>query len=525
MRGTCRAASVLAILAVLCGPAAGGDWPGWRGPSRNGIVADSPPLIEAMPEGGPTKLWESEPLHPAGTGGYGSPVVVDGRVYVFADWGYSIPKDDRIVTQNDLNGHGYVPDMPTELSAKVEAARTSEERKVLDRRAVEPWVNEWLKANVPEEQKKFRGAAQARLRAGPNAVPLDVLAKMATVVDKVFPNEDALNAWFKENGIDDATRKEATKWVRTANPASRDFLLCLDAKTGKTLWKTEVPARDGQTHGDSSTPAVANGRVFAITASSTVVCLDATSGAVVWKKAPFAQVSNPHSSVLVADGVLVASSARGTVGLDAATGELLWEAKALGTDNASPAAWKTDGGTRVIINSRKLACVDAKTGKVIWDALGGGSATPAVVGDHLACVFRQKLVAYRLSAESAEKLWEIEFKDDYASPLILGDHVYAVGAPNSKKQGRAVCVELKTGKIAWEGAVEGGPTCSSPVAADGKLVAFAPGHLVLIKAATDKYTELGRAKIGGEGWTSPTVADGRLYCRIGSKVVCYDLAK
>ena len=518
-------AAVLLGLLSVCAFVLAGDWPQWRGPGRNGVAVDSPALVDAIPEKGPNKLWESEPLHGGGGSGWGSVAVADGRAYVFADWRYDVPKDDRVITKGDLRNLGYAPKMPPELSKKVEAARVSDERKKLDRRTLTPWVNEWVKKNLPKEHRKFGGAVQNRLKAGENAVPLDVLAKMALIVDKVFPDEDALNAWFKENDIDDATRKKATKRIRRTNPVSRDFLVALDAATGAILWKTEVPAKGGGSQGDSTTPTVVGGRVYAITASSAVVCLDAKTGAKIWEKKPFAKVSDVHSSVLVADGVLVAS-AYGVVGLDAATGETLWEAKKLRADKPSPVVWKSEGGTRVIVNSaRKLTCHDVKSGKVMWELPGGGSATPAIYGDHLACIFRRKLVVYKLADEKAKEVWTMPFKEDYASPVIFKDHVYAIGTPKGKKEGRAVCVELATGKIKWDAVVRGAPNCASPIVADGKLVTYAKAELMLVKASPEKYVELGRHKIGGSGYTSPAIANGKLFCRLGSKVICYDLTK
>ncbi len=57
------------------------DWPQWRGPDRTGVANSSPPLASAWSESGPKKVWESRPLHYAG--GDGSPVVAQGRVYMF----------------------------------------------------------------------------------------------------------------------------------------------------------------------------------------------------------------------------------------------------------------------------------------------------------------------------------------------------------------------------------------------------------------------------------------------------------
>jgi outer membrane protein assembly factor BamB len=53
------------------------DWPGWRGPDRTGVSAEKG-LLPAWPEGGPKLLWSATGLG----GGYSSPAVVGGRIYV-----------------------------------------------------------------------------------------------------------------------------------------------------------------------------------------------------------------------------------------------------------------------------------------------------------------------------------------------------------------------------------------------------------------------------------------------------------
>lgn len=57
-------------------PSTTADWPGWRGPNRDGKSPDTG-LMKNWPEGGPPLLW-----HARGIGsGYSSVAVVDGKVY------------------------------------------------------------------------------------------------------------------------------------------------------------------------------------------------------------------------------------------------------------------------------------------------------------------------------------------------------------------------------------------------------------------------------------------------------------
>lgn len=67
-----------AALALLAVPARAEDWPKWRGPTREAIVTEKN-LAPSWPEGGPKELWRAK----VGVG-YASPVVVDGKVYMFS---------------------------------------------------------------------------------------------------------------------------------------------------------------------------------------------------------------------------------------------------------------------------------------------------------------------------------------------------------------------------------------------------------------------------------------------------------
>ena len=55
------AASLVFGVVLLTGVVLAEDWPHWRGPTYNG-VAKCPPLVDAFPEGGLKKVWESERL-------------------------------------------------------------------------------------------------------------------------------------------------------------------------------------------------------------------------------------------------------------------------------------------------------------------------------------------------------------------------------------------------------------------------------------------------------------------------------
>ena len=76
-------ASIALLLACFVSPVVGADWPQWRGPNRDGAAPQSPPLIAALPSEGLKPAWLSDKLPGGFNGGWGSPIVADGKVYLF----------------------------------------------------------------------------------------------------------------------------------------------------------------------------------------------------------------------------------------------------------------------------------------------------------------------------------------------------------------------------------------------------------------------------------------------------------
>ena len=66
----------------------------------------------------------------------------------------------------------------------------------------------------------------------------------------------------------------------------KERLLCLDAKTGKELWKHEYDCRYTVSYpiGPRCTPTVADGKVYFLGTEGNLTCLDAAKGTVVWAK-------------------------------------------------------------------------------------------------------------------------------------------------------------------------------------------------------------------------------------------------
>nr|WP_235908629.1 PQQ-binding-like beta-propeller repeat protein [Roseiconus nitratireducens] len=80
------------------GTATADDWPGWLGPSRDGVYRESG-IVDEIPEGGLPFKWR-KPI----AGGYAGPAVADGKVFVFD---YQTSSGERVNDPNtraELNG-------------------------------------------------------------------------------------------------------------------------------------------------------------------------------------------------------------------------------------------------------------------------------------------------------------------------------------------------------------------------------------------------------------------------------------
>jgi outer membrane protein assembly factor BamB len=89
--------------------------------------------------------------------------------------------------------------------------------------------------------------------------------------------------------------------------------------------------------------------------------------------------------------------------------------------------------------------------------------------------------------------------------------------------GRLSCLDPATGDVLWtqEGFEKGGI-----IALDGEIMAFngANGDLILVDLSPKAYHELGRFNpLGGQSWTAPVVAYGKLIVRNKTTLACLNL--
>jgi len=274
--------------------------------------------------------------------------------------------------------------------------------------------------------------------------------------------------------------------------------------------------------------------------SSQAYCFDGKDGRVIWQKA--VGHATQSSSFAVVDGVAVLVCG-GFLGLDALTGQTRWhrsEQEFRWPNSPSPVCWHHDGKNYTVCSCKSVGLVDPTAGEVLWNLPWGhgtwtsatgswkGNSTPAIAGDWMVVTQTDDgatMSGYALSLEGATKRWTVPHHDSASSPLIYQGYVYTVGGGNYGKPTSIRCVELQTGTVKWEERTfpQG---CSSPIAVDGKILAYLKfGKLLCMwKADPSRCTLLATASVQSDGYSSLAFSKGHLFVRLHDGVACYDLA-
>jgi len=498
------------------------DWPQWRGPNRNGVVADGVPLLDAFPKEGLKRLWVSEFIPSNDDGGHGSVVVVAQRVYMALVWHTDVPTKTRAIDDLVLRklGNRGVTVLGDKLVAKMEQDRLGLSPRLRGAKLTE-WSDKWVSENLNKEQQQMLGSwIASRFKKGKSAIPIKDFQKLATMHEHRFPDDAAFKKWLGEQAFSDEVKAQVVNAVPVTRKVAQDVVICLDAISGKTLWKTETP---GEPTGrrSSSTPCVANGRVYAV-GGRQALCVDAVTGKPVWSAVMPSK--NVASSFLVAAGKAFVMAGQ-LVALDANTGRVAWESNDARGGNSSAVYWENDGEPFLIINAgREVVCLNPADGKLVWKVEGGGDSTPVVAGKRMAVYSRDKkigLAGYSISATGAKMLWNIPFeaRRTQSTPMIYQGHVYLAGGDTQ------MCVEMETGKVKWKEKRQS--NISSPFIADGRLFTFEKkgSELVMLRADPLAHYEIGKARVRAMWCPSPVLSRGKLFLRMDNGVACFDLAK
>jgi len=345
--------------------------------------------------------------------------------------------------------------------------------------------------------------------------------------------------------------------AQLTRPRVHERVRCFDASSGKVLWTYAYEAdypdwayNAEQNGGPVATPAVADGKVYALGANGDAMCLVAATGELLWhrdlaKDYATAELQCRPSPLLDGDRVILAIGGKPgacIIALDRKTGRDVWKALDEPVANSSP-IMITAGGQRQLIvwTGESISSLDPATGATWWhEALktsnNDDNATPVWSGDRL--LVSGLMFKLEASQPAATVLWPENrgvtkrILSNTSTPAIDGDVVYSVTS-----RGEFVCLDANTGQQFWATdkvtARKTGPSAHITPNGDTAFLYTDEGVLIHARLKPTGYEEIGRTKLiepfysfGGHklAWAPPAYANRCIYVCNQRELICVSLA-
>jgi outer membrane protein assembly factor BamB len=328
-------------------------------------------------------------------------------------------------------------------------------------------------------------------------------------------------------------------------PEEVERVVCLDVATGKEIWAHRYSVAYGKLdygNGPRATPTVHGDRIYSLGALGYLHCLDASSGKVIWMRDTARDFKGRlptwgHACSALVDGDRLIVQVGGEpdaclVALDRGTGKGIWRSLPDRPGYSSPVIVETKNGRLLLYwTAEHLAGLDPVTGKVRWQVPHTTSydvtITDPVYHDGIVLVsdYWEGSVAIELDERGGtpKTVWQgRRLSQLMCTPLCRAGHAYALDRHQGLK-----CIELKSGKVLWEGqhvTPRGqNPQASLVWAGDKALIFNELGELILAKLSPTGYEQLGKTGIIDRTWAHPAYADGCIFARNDKEIVCVPL--
>lgn len=341
-----------------------------------------------------------------------------------------------------------------------------------------------------------------------------------------------------------------------STPREGERLVCLDAKTGKTLWEnrynvwlSDVPAeRVGWSSpvGDPET-----GNVYVLGSCDIFQCIDGKSGKTLWKiplHEQFGMLSTyggrtnfpiVYEDLVIISGIIInwgdrAKPNHRLLALNKKTGKVVWFSGTkdlpFDTTYSAPSIVTINGQRQLIVGTGDGAIwgFQPRTGKQLWRyslSRRGIFATPLVVGDRVFCSHSEENVGdfnnvmgavagLKITGSGADtkvkEMWkQLEVVAGYSEPVLIDNRLYLVD-----DRCKMWVFDTETGEpIVEKKSFAGSRQRSALLHADGKIYVLTEnGRWAIVQPTEDGFDVLNKGRVSGTGFGgSPICADGRLY--------------
>jgi outer membrane protein assembly factor BamB len=317
---------------------------------------------------------------------------------------------------------------------------------------------------------------------------------------------------------------------------AEEVTMCLNAGDGKKIWEDKYEAQEvtgaARRHpGPRSTPAVAEGKVVTLGVGGVLSCLDAGSGKLVWRKDPYPKLVPTFftsTSPIIVDGMAIGHLGKagngGIIAYSLTSGDEKWRWAAEGPEYASPVVL-TAGGVKQIVTltEKNIVGISAADGKLLWKLpfaparRAYNAATPIVDGDtviYTGAGRGTKAVKIEKNGDgfAAKELWSNgDLATQYNTPVLKDGFLFGLS-----NRSNLFCINAETGQTTWtDSASHGRGGFGAVVSAGGCLLALpSSAELIVFRPDGKAYGEIARYKVSETAiYAHPALAGNRIFVK------------
>jgi len=322
-----------------------------------------------------------------------------------------------------------------------------------------------------------------------------------------------------------------------ARQGEEEVVLCLDAATGKQIWRASYaaayamnPAAVGHGKGPKSTPVVSGGKLFALGINGVLSCFDSKSGTLKWRKEFSKQYPNTSPlygtamSPIVANRlciVHVGGHDKGALtAFDVETGAEKWANTEDGPAYSSPVLATLAGESQLVTYTQShVLGVSATSGKLLWKMANKvpydvNSVSPVVYKDLVIfSIFEKGVGAVRLSRQGdrlvPREVWRNAAYESYMNtPVLAGNRLAGF---SYKKKGQFFCLDADTGKTLWESAGRMGENAAILNAGDLFFFLTDEAKLFVLRSSAASFAPVKEYEVASTStWAHPVLVGNRI---------------
>jgi len=359
----------------------------------------------------------------------------------------------------------------------------------------------------------------------------------------VWPS-DMKQAWKVNVGSGDATPVLAgNKIYLNTRQGDQEIVLCLEAETGKEVWKTSYPSMAvtgpsaSQHPGPRGTPAISNGKIVTFGAAGILSCLDAATGKLIWRK------DNPTNaypafftgaSPLIVDGMCIIHLGKKddgqVIAYDLKSGDEKWKWSGDGPSYSSPSVMTIDGKKLlVVITEKNIMALSLTDGKQLWQIATPvqqrfyNCASPYIDGQTIYLTGQgtgMKAIKVEKTGNdyTTKELWSnAEVGAKWNTPVLKDGFLYGF-----TDQKRIYCINAATGQTAWiDNAVNS--DFSTIVDCGSFIIGLtSTDNLIVMKPDSKAYSEVVKYKVSETAiYAYPVISGNSIYIKDAETLMKY----